>query len=62
LGDGAVSVQWTLGDGSLLTLATNLSAKPLRAHTTGGREIFSIGLVENDRLGAWSVVWSLHGG
>ena len=63
LGDGAVLVQWTLGDGSLLTLATNLSAKPLDvAHRTGVREIFSNGSVEDGRLGAWSVVWSLHGG
>jgi 1,4-alpha-glucan branching enzyme len=62
LGDGAVLVQWTLGDGSWLRLATNLSAKPVGAHRTGGREMLSIGSVEHDRLGAWSVVWSLRGG
>jgi len=62
LGDGAVFVQWTLGDGLRLSLATNLSTKPVGTHRTGGRQIFSIGSVENDRLGAWSVIWSLHGG
>ena len=62
LGEGAVLVQWALGDGSWLRLATNLSAKPLGAHNTGGQEIFSIGSVKNNRLGAWSVVWTLHVG
>jgi hypothetical protein len=51
-----------LGDGSWLTLAANLSDKSLKAQRPGGREIFSIGPVEDDRLGAWSVVWTLHGG
>jgi maltooligosyltrehalose trehalohydrolase len=62
LGNGAVLVKWTLGDGSRLTLAANLSDKPLKAQRPGGREIFSIGPVEDDRLAAWSVVWTLHGG
>ena len=51
-GDGAVLVRWSLGDGSWLALATNLSAKPLGAHRTGGRDIFSIESVENDRPGS----------
>jgi len=62
LGNGAVLVKWTLGDGSWLTLAANLSDNPLKVQRPGGREIFSIGPVEDNRLGAWSVVWTLHGG
>ena len=61
-GDGAVLVQWNMGDGSRLALAANLSANPVGTDRIDGREILSIGSVEDDRLGPWSVVGSLHGG
>jgi malto-oligosyltrehalose trehalohydrolase len=85
-GPGAVMVHWTLGDGSRLSLAANLSAETLdgvvreampidepnrwpgsHAENDGttrakSREIFSVGSIGADRLGAWSVCWSLQSG
>lgn len=57
---GAVLVRWTLGDGSRLRLAANLSAVPRDGFGIAtGRQLYAIGSVEGGRLGAWSVVWSL---
>jgi maltooligosyltrehalose trehalohydrolase len=61
LRDGAVIVHWKMGDGSQLTLAANLSAEPLGGIPNArGREIFSLGSIEDGRLGAWSVAWRLQ--
>ena len=60
---GAVIVHWKMGDGSLLTLVANLFAEPLAGIPKAkGREIFSIGSVEDGGLGAWSIAWSLQNG
>jgi malto-oligosyltrehalose trehalohydrolase len=60
LRDGAVMVHWRLGDGSRLCLTANLSPEALELTDDGqGREIFSVGSVEDGRLGAWGVAWSL---
>jgi malto-oligosyltrehalose trehalohydrolase len=63
LGDCAVRVRWTLGDGSRLTLVANLSPKtPLHVGDVEGKQIFSVGDFTNGTLGAWAVVWSLQYG
>jgi maltooligosyltrehalose trehalohydrolase len=63
LAAGLVTVRWHLGDGSRLTLTANLSAAARDGiERSPGREICSIGSREDDRLGAWSVVWSLEDG
>jgi malto-oligosyltrehalose trehalohydrolase len=64
LGGGAVVVRWTLGDGSRLTLTANLSAAAREDRITAakGREIFTLGPIENGRLGAWSIAWRLEDG
>ena len=46
-----------------MTLAANLSAEPLAGIPTAkGREIFSVGAIEDGRLGPWSIAWSLQDG
>ena len=61
LGDGAVSVTWTLGDGSDLILCANLSAKPFDgAPPVPGRRIWVEGEGPDARLGPWSVIWTLR--
>jgi malto-oligosyltrehalose trehalohydrolase len=70
LGAGAVMVHWTLGDGSRLSLAANLSGEAaagnlgcaVSAGDFKGREIFSVGSFAGGRLGAWSAAWSLESG
>jgi maltooligosyltrehalose trehalohydrolase len=60
LGDGAVRVRWTLGDGARLTLAANLKGRTEADFgAPAGRMLFSIGNAEDGGLGPWSVVWSL---
>jgi maltooligosyltrehalose trehalohydrolase len=61
LGDGAVSVTWTLGDGSDLILCANLSATPFDgAPPVPGRRIWVEGEGPEPRLGPWSVIWTLR--
>jgi malto-oligosyltrehalose trehalohydrolase len=61
LGQGGVTVDWNMGDGSRLNLAANLSAEPLAGIAKAeGREIFSVGASRDGRLGAWSIAWSLQ--
>jgi maltooligosyltrehalose trehalohydrolase len=61
LGDGAVSVTWTLGDGSDLILCANLSAKPFDgAPPVAGRRIWVEGKGPDSHLGPWSVIWTLR--
>jgi maltooligosyltrehalose trehalohydrolase len=63
LNGGALIVHWKMGDGSQLTLAANVSARPLAGiPRADGREIFSVGSIEAGRLGPWSVAWSLENG
>jgi malto-oligosyltrehalose trehalohydrolase len=63
LGNGAVMVHWTLGEGSRLCLTANLSPEALDlTDDRKGRKIFSVGSVEDGRLGAWSLTWNLEDG
>jgi hypothetical protein len=56
-------VGWTLGDGSRLRLAANLSAAPRDGFTRPkGRALYATGSAEGGRLAAWSVLWSLENG
>jgi maltooligosyltrehalose trehalohydrolase len=60
LGDGAVQVRWTLGDGSTLYLAANLNAAPLAdIPSLAGRLLWQEGQSADGTLGPWSVAWSL---
>ena len=60
LGDGAVGVRWTMGDGSTLYLTANLNAAPLSGiPAPAGRILWQEGAYEKGALGPWSVVWSL---
>jgi malto-oligosyltrehalose trehalohydrolase len=63
LGEGAVCVRWRLGDRSRLTLAGNLSASEFDVpNLHGGRVLWREGEIAEglNRLGAWSVLWSLE--
>jgi maltooligosyltrehalose trehalohydrolase len=66
VGAKLVRVSWTLGDGSTLRLAANLSAAPQAGSVlAGGRVMLSLGVVADEqfgpwRFGPWSVVWSLE--
>jgi 1,4-alpha-glucan branching enzyme len=58
--DLAVCVQWRMGDGSLLGLATNLKERPsVRFTPPPGRILWSEGVAQDGRLGPWSVIWTL---
>ena len=60
LGDRAVQVRWTLGDGSTLQLAANLNAAPLAdIPSLAGRLLWQEGQSADGTLGPWSVAWSL---
>ena len=60
LGQLAVVVDWRLGDGSLLSLAANLTAAPLGGFPKRpGRMLCRVGSIEDGRLDRWSVAWSL---
>jgi maltooligosyltrehalose trehalohydrolase len=63
LGEGAVSVQWTMGDGALLHLVANLTGQELRNF---GRDIdpmsrwlWSTGAIREDSLDPWGVIWRI---
>jgi maltooligosyltrehalose trehalohydrolase len=59
LGANAMCIDWTLGDGSRLTLVANLSDQPLADPAIGlsGHTIWCEGIAEDGRLGPWSVLW-----
>jgi maltooligosyltrehalose trehalohydrolase len=65
VGARLVRACWTLGDGSTLALAANLSAAPQAGSAVGeGRVILSLGVVADEQsgpwqFGPWSVLWSL---
>jgi 1,4-alpha-glucan branching enzyme len=64
VGDRGLSVRWTLGDGSVLTLLANLGQEPMGDHELPpGRRLYaSEGVTDNGRdLPAWSVLWYLAG-
>jgi maltooligosyltrehalose trehalohydrolase len=56
---GALAVHWTLGDGTRLHLAANLSAASAGAVRLPGTVIYANG-PPGARLAPWSVVWTLE--
>jgi maltooligosyltrehalose trehalohydrolase len=59
LGKSAVAVRWRLGDGSLLSLAANLTDAPLTSQVaTGEKLLWRIGGADNLSLAPWDVIWS----
>jgi malto-oligosyltrehalose trehalohydrolase len=62
-GPGGVSVDWTLGDGSILRLRANFSAEPAgRLRPGAGATIHTEGdCSATAGLGPWSGVWTLEG-
>jgi maltooligosyltrehalose trehalohydrolase len=56
----AVSVRWTLGDGTCLRLAANLADRKLSTIATNGRRLWSVGSVGDTWLGPWSVIWTIE--
>jgi maltooligosyltrehalose trehalohydrolase len=64
VGDRGLHVRWKLGDGSLLTLQTNLGPEPLAGvDGPSGRRLYaSEGVTgEGRELPGWSVLWYLAG-
>jgi len=60
LGDGAVSVRWTMGDGTCLRLVANLANGQLVNIRLSGRPLWSTGFREDNSLGPWGVAWVLE--
>ena len=59
-GQGAVTVQWTVGTREVLILNANLSAAPVTGFALEGDIIFQEGQAEPDgTFGPWSLRWSL---
>ena len=58
--DGVVSVVWKATDGTALCLLANLSDSEKTASNQPGNRIFSFGSISGDRIGAWSVVWTIE--
>ena len=60
LGDRAIGVQWSLGDGSILKLLANLGAEPVDGIAIeDDHRLWLEGSVEGDRLGGWTALVSL---
>jgi malto-oligosyltrehalose trehalohydrolase len=56
----ALTVLWTLGDGSTLSMVANLSAEEITGVPAApGRCLWCQGHADGERLAAWSVVWNL---
>ena len=62
LGQQAVRVDWTLGDGSLLTLMANLSAAPVAGSAVEGRVLWREGEATPQKLAPWTAVFILRDG
>jgi maltooligosyltrehalose trehalohydrolase len=61
LGEGAVSVQWTLGDGTSLRLIANLGNQRIRNINPRGRRLWSTEIRSDNSLDPWGIIWSLTG-
>jgi malto-oligosyltrehalose trehalohydrolase len=60
-GHGGLAVRWTLGDGSRLHLAANLSAEPAeRLARPPGELIYARGELRDGVAPPWSVIWTLE--
>ncbi len=62
LGPQAVRVDWTLGDGSALTLLANLGAAPVAASAAEGRVLWQEGTPTPREFAPWTVVFTLCDG
>ena len=62
LGPQAVRVDWTLGDGSALTLMANLSVASVAAQAAEGRVIWQEGETTPQGLAPWTVVFTSRDG
>jgi len=60
LGDKAVRVSWTLGDGSTLVLHANLGSEPISGLDLSHPHLWVEGNVSGDTLEPWSAVYDLH--
>ncbi|OQP87901.1 malto-oligosyltrehalose trehalohydrolase [Rhizobium rhizosphaerae] len=62
-GDGRfVDVEWTLGGGATLRLLANLTASAIEGvpvPASSDEVLFTLGAVEDGRLGPWSLIWTL---
>ncbi len=59
LGEGAVSVRWKMGDGSLLCLIANLGNVRIADISHSGRRLWPTEIHSGNPLDTWGVIWSL---
>lgn len=60
LGDNSVLVDWRLGDGSILRLYLNLCSEVQEdVPQVIGRRLWLQGFVDENRLGPWTVLWTI---
>jgi maltooligosyltrehalose trehalohydrolase len=62
LSEGAVSVQWTLGDGSFLRPIANLGNRRMANISLSGRLLWPREIHSDNSLEPWGIMWSLAGG
>jgi maltooligosyltrehalose trehalohydrolase len=62
LSEGAVSVQWTLGDGSVLRLIANLGSRRIPNLSYSGHRLWPPAIHSDNSLEPWGIIWSLAGG
>ncbi len=61
LGEGAVLVSWKIAGGRQLVLQANLSTNEISAAPNhDAQTVWQEGRVEGDRMGPWSVLWSIQ--
>jgi maltooligosyltrehalose trehalohydrolase len=59
LGEGAVSVRWTMGDKTCLRLVANLGSQPLVDIKASGRSLWSSGVGRDGSLDPWGIIWTV---
>jgi malto-oligosyltrehalose trehalohydrolase len=62
LGEGAVRINWRLGEAGRLSLLANLSETSLNTEVPAGRTLWREGETKPDGLGPWSVIWTIDCG
>jgi malto-oligosyltrehalose trehalohydrolase len=61
LGEGAVHINWRIGEESRLCLLANLSGASLNTAVPADRALWREGESRPDGLGPWSVIWTIEG-
>jgi maltooligosyltrehalose trehalohydrolase len=61
LANGAVSVRWTIADGTSLRLVANLGRTPITQVRWNGRQLWSTGMGIDHCLEPWGVSWAIEG-